>query len=1390
MKRRVVSAYEVAVLLAVTVVPLVAGGRGRLNADTKQYLYLDPAQLMERARNLWDPAVGGGSVTHQTIGYLWPMGPFYWLCEQVGLPDWVAQRVWVGLIQFAAGLGALVLMRALMARTRLQLAGALVYALSPFVFGHVVGQSALLLPFSALPWLVLCVLRAVEQPGWRWPARFALIVTSVGSLNGSSVFFALGSACLWIPYAIYGERAISLRQGAATLARLGSLTLATQLWWLIAYAVGGKYGIPLLSLTETVQATNGTTSAAELMRGLGYWFFYGGDTQQPWLAGLAPPYLGSRLLLVATFSLPVLAIAAATRVRFRGSYYFAAAMALALIVAVGAFPEPQRSPYGRLFEAASRRSDLVLSLRNTQRAAPMIALSVAVFLSAALALIERRHARVGLGSAAALAVLAAGALPAQWRTGLIGPRFHREDIPQYWLDAAAELNTRDGRILELPGIDFASYRWGHTLDPITPGLVDRPVIARELIPLGTAPGISLFNALDRSLQEGWFEPSMLAPVARLLGATDVVVRSDLEYERYRTARPALTWAAIKQADLADPQFFGPRLPNVASPRAPLLDELTLGTPPLEVPAEVTVLRVPRADSSRLQVRPVAGLTVIDGDGEGVLAAAAAGLLDGDGITLYGASVAGDPSLLTPGARLIVTDTNRKQAGRWYALRDNVGATEPATTGVVLDDVSDGRVPIVDDMPISSRTVIEWEGAQRIWATVYGGPFTLTPEERPSNAFDGDARTAWRADTIGYRPPWRIGIELGRDVEAKQITLRNPTDRPGTNNVTRVRITLDGARVSEHTLEPDPVGAAQVVALDGRAFHSLELEILDATSLDGSAGFAEIEIPGVSVREFVVTPTVLSKEAPSGAPLAFVLSRQRANPAEPVRADPEPALARIIELGTPQRLALSGTARLNPGADDALLDQLLGARSPDVRAVRGTEHLPGALATRASAALDANPATAWSTPLVGISTQRWTAELNKPITLASLDLTLVNDNLHSSLRSLTLQVDDQQVELAVPTEPPGSAGSTQRVSIPLPRAFSGRTVSITLGDYVPRRTPDWYSGDELDLPVAIAEVSLPGIAPVRESARTVECRSDLLTIDEQPVPIRIVDERVESCSTPLQLSAGRHTIVAASGFSTGFNLDRLVLAGDATAAVPTATASAAVSGTSATSAQGTVTTDGSPFWLVLDQSFSEGWKATVGNAKVKGPFPINSFANGWLVEPTAPGELAVAIDWIPQNTVDLALYFSLAAAIACLALALLARGRRAQPSALVTLDTYEVPGWRTVALAGVAFALFVHPLAGPVAAAVFAAARHSRQAASVLRYAPAVLVAVGSVTVVYFQNRDHYAARGDWPRHFGFSHVAVMCGVLALGLRKWPAPGPDPQKSSNKSLDASGPRVIP
>ena len=113
-------------------VPAVVA-RASVSADTKQYLYLDPGRLLGRAPYLWDPHVGAGTVPHQQIGYLFPMGPYFWLIDQVGVPDWVAQRLWLGTISLAAVLGARWLFRdARRAPARARIAGALVYMLTPY----------------------------------------------------------------------------------------------------------------------------------------------------------------------------------------------------------------------------------------------------------------------------------------------------------------------------------------------------------------------------------------------------------------------------------------------------------------------------------------------------------------------------------------------------------------------------------------------------------------------------------------------------------------------------------------------------------------------------------------------------------------------------------------------------------------------------------------------------------------------------------------------------------------------------------------------------------------------------------------------------------------------------------------------------------------------------------------------------------------------------------------------------------------------------------------------------------------------------------------------------------------------------------------------------------
>ncbi len=65
-----------------------------------------------------------------------------------------------------------------------------------------------------------------------------------------------------------------------------------------------------------------------------------------------------------------------------------------------------------------------------------------------------------------------------------------------------------------------------------------------------------------------------------------------------------------------------------------------------------------------------------GSGEGIVDAAAAGIIVADQPVLYSATFADDPDgmqrALDDGAQLVLTDTNRRQARRWGTVRENVG----------------------------------------------------------------------------------------------------------------------------------------------------------------------------------------------------------------------------------------------------------------------------------------------------------------------------------------------------------------------------------------------------------------------------------------------------------------------------------------------------------------------------------------------------------------------------------------------------------------------------------------------------------------------------------------------------------------------------------------------
>ena len=337
-----------AALAAVAYLPVILSSRGKVAADTKQYLYLDPGRLMSRALSMWDPHVGMGTVTHQTIGYLFPMGPYYWLLDKLGSPDWLAQRLWLGSLLFGAALGVLYLFRTFGIRGGGVVVAALAYMLSPYVLDYSARISVLLMPWAALPWMIGVVRKGLRDGGWRYPAIFALIVQLVGGVNATALLFAIVGPALWIVYAWLIARDVSGRRALSVSLRTAGLTIVTSLWWIAGLRMQGAYGLDILKFTETVEAVARTSTPNEVLRGLGYWFFYGQDRLGPWIEA-SSDYTQHAVVISAGYALVALSLFAAGLVRWRHRVFFIALTVIGVVIAVGAYPYGHPSPLGALF---------------------------------------------------------------------------------------------------------------------------------------------------------------------------------------------------------------------------------------------------------------------------------------------------------------------------------------------------------------------------------------------------------------------------------------------------------------------------------------------------------------------------------------------------------------------------------------------------------------------------------------------------------------------------------------------------------------------------------------------------------------------------------------------------------------------------------------------------------------------------------------------------------------------------------------------------------------------------------------------------------------------------------------------------------------------------------
>ena len=952
---------------------------------------------------------------------------------------------------------------------------------------------------------------------------------------------------------------------------------------------------------------------------------------------------------------------------------------------------------------------------------------------------------IQLGAVVVIVGVVAVAFLPVWRDGYLSERIERaEDLPAYWHDVARALDRDDDgtRVLELPGSLFAAYRWGNTVDPITPGLIDRPWVARELLPFGTRGSVDLLAALDRRMQQGTFEAAALAPVARLLAAGTIVDRNDLAYERYDSPRPRQVWRWLtdpRPAGLGQPVGFGGRAPNRASPERPMLDEVELRSSGTAWPPQVALFPVTSARrivSTASTDQPL----VLAGDGEGVVDAAAAGLVDGDGVLLYSATL-DRPALrraLAAEARLLVTDTARKRARRWDTLKDDTGLTERAGQRAVAEDPLDYRYEIVPDLRDGDRTVAETRGGTAD-ATTYGPGDGYVPSERPARAFDGDVRTAWRVAEGRDLDGDRLALRLDAPVRSDGITVVQPAGalRP----ITGLRVRLDGGTPFDVTLdERSRVAPGQRIAFPRQRVRTVELEPTAVGDGPRSAvGLAEVRLDGVATRrpvldEVLRVPTRLLRRAgPAAAtrPIGFVFTRARREPADRNRVDEELSLARRFVLpatavGEGRTFGVSGTARVDANAPDATLDTVLGTTVPGVE-YRASAHRAGDASARASRAFDGDPSTAWGAPF-GIQEGQWIeTDLGVPTTVQGATIRVVADGRHSVPTRCGWR---PTADRSRPSTCRRSRTSGRRTRPRRSRSRSAPSRRSACGSSSTRRgrcrPPTIARAIRLRCPSA----SPRSVSPVCRERRswvptiprvvTTCCAS---TARPSPCVSRLAEEQLESCAGPLPLDAGSHVLRSGTGLDTGIDVDRAVLTSGSDGAAVTAQAfgprrspsgaRVAVRDHGATTYDLRVRSDGAPFWLVLGQSHSDGWKAELtgpGGAtrSLGAPRLVNGYANGWLVDPGRAGTFTVQLRWTGQNIMWLGYLVSLLVIAGCLVVLVVTR-RRPVPDVsgapeLGTPFGYDADAvpWRaavvTAAAAGVGAWLVSRPWIGLVVAA--------------------------------------------------------------------------------------------
>ncbi|CAN5544940.1 alpha-(1-_3)-arabinofuranosyltransferase [soil metagenome] len=1364
-----------ALFAAIAYLPALLTKPGRMPADTKLYLYLNPGRLIADAPYTWDTRQFGGWVPHQTISYLWPQGPWYWFFDKLGAPDWVAHRLWIGSLLVLGAMGVYWAARLLGMTKVSAVVAAVLYQLSPYTLPYLSRTSAMLLPWAALGWLVgLTILAATSDRRWRHPALIALVLVTCSAVNATAVLMIAPAPILWLLHATV-QRTITWQRTLAVVVRVGGLAAAVSLWWIAMLRTQGTYGADVLAYSETLQATSLTSVSTEVFRGMGYWLMYVRDAYASTTTA-AVAYMESPALIAISFALPLFGVAGIALTRWTQQRYAALLVFVGVVLAVGVHPIADASPLMSPL-AENSRSSLALALRSSARAVPLSSFGLALGAGALVAALGSTRLRWRAFAPVIVVLIAIANLPALFDGGLVDPALERsESPPAAWIEAADALSASSSefRVLELPGAEFGAFRWGYTVDPPLPGLTTKPLVTRDLLPLGSPGVMDLLYALDDRVQEHTLDPHSIAIVSRFLAADTIWLANDIAFDRFRNPRPEEIAAlfARQPEGLGRPVAYGPPVPN--DPDVPMVDETTLSNPAIGTPlSPVSLVAVKDAVSI---LRASSRVVVLVGSGDGVVDAAAAGLLRGDEALFYAADFADLAGNSSPDslhvAAVIISDSNRDRAHHWRGSQDVTGFTEsggPASDVLRIDE-ADQRLPVFGPLSVADdQTIAFLDDGLQVRASGYGEPFAYRPEQRPAMAVDGNPLTAWVVGDHGDP----VGNFFTVSQTAGALQLLQPQDLSADRMITSVHITGANGWSTDVALDDSSLtGAGQTIDVPTDIALTITItgvgqRIAGTEGGLSGVGFAEI---GIGAHPEIVRLPITSV-AGDDAPTAVVLTRLRVDPRNRWRSDPEPTLEREFTVASAHAFGVSVQLRRDDRASDATLDAL-----DQVTGATADRRLVGVPSARGRFAADGDPETAWTSPFGDVVGSMLTVPLDGT-PLGEIKLQQTVDSEHSLITATRISANDVDFDIAVPA--PDASGTS---NLKLPAAITANELTLAVTAISPNTTLDRRFGDQVVLPVSIRELTAPAIAQpttVDGSAANM-CDNTLVAVDGTPLPLRITAAdrlalaagetvTVAACA-PLTVTVGPHRVSTADGLLTGTDVNQIVLDDGVAAVAETAPANPIVTVERTRTTRTAVANCPAGCWLIMGEGYNTGWEASIGGKSLGETRQIAGGFNGWWL-PASSTPTTVHIAWQAQDTVDYALIASAFAVICCIFLAVASRRTRAVNSALPGLPARFERGLlrpvtrrAAVMTAGFLVALTWLVVPTPIAIVVLlpAVAVVWLRRPFVAGVAAVLLLGAISGAVTVGQLVYAFAAHGGWPTNWDRVHgLGLMVTTLLL-----------------------------